>query len=317
MGQITQEQIYAALGVEAPAAENVQEPGEPEVQTDPAAADAGQAAAETPGEQVREDAPADAVEEGADTGAQAPADKPAQSQQERRENAARRRRAEQQAAIDAALAEQKKQFEARLAGIFANAGIKNSVTGEAITSMEQFEAFQIQHAQQRLERDLKAGKLSREVIDQLIAEHPAVKQAAALVEQNRQAEQQRRESEARARADADLAEIRKLDPKIQSVSDLLQLDRAEQFSAYVRKGNTFLDAYRLTYFDRISENASRAAKEQALRSARSKDHLAPPASGRGTGAVSVSPQEMAIYRAFLPNASEADILAFHNKHSKK
>lgn len=310
MAGMTEAQIYAALGVEQPAAGNDQEVGEPEVQTDPGAADAGQAAAETadPEESSQEDTGAD-VEDGAE-GAPAQEDKQPQSQQERRDNAARRRREEQQRAIDAALAEQKKQFDSQIADLFAKAGIKNTVTGEPITSMEQFDAYKSQHTQQRLERELKAGKPSKETIDQLIEERVAS-------EVSRQAEQQRREAEARARADADLAEIRKLDPRIQDVGDLLKLDRAEQFSAYVKRGNSFLDAYRLTYFDRISENAAKAAREQTLRSARSKDHLAGAAPGRGAGAVSVSQQEMAYCRAFLPNASDAEIQAFYNKHSKK
>ena len=309
MAGMTEAEIYAALGVEAPAAGNDQAGGEPEVQTDPAAAEAGQAAEETPREEP-EDATAGEEDGGAD-GAQVPEDKPQQSQQERRENAARRRREEQQRAIDAALAEQKKQFDSQIADLFAKAGIKNTVTGEPITSMEQFDAYRSQHAQQKLERELKAGKPSKETIEQVIDERVANEVA-------RQVEQQRREAEARARADADLAEIRKLDPKIQSAADLLHMDRAEQFADYVKRLNcSFLEAYRLTYFDRITENASRAAREQTARSIRSKDHLTGTVPGRGTGAVDVSPQEMAYYRAFLPNASDAEIQAFHNKHSKK
>lgn len=313
MAELNEAKIYEALGLEVPTAGNDQAVDAPEVQTDPSAADAGQAAPEGAEQDPPQEDAGAAPEDGAD-GPEEPEAKPQQTQQERRENAARRRKAEQQAAIDAALAAQKQQFDAQLQEFFAKAGLKNTVTGETITSMEQFNDWQSQHVQQRLERELKAGKPSKETLDQLIAEHPAVKQAAALVEQNRQAEQQRREAEARARADADIAEIRKLDPSIQGIGDLLKLDRAEQFSAYVKKGNSFLDAYRLTYFDRISESAARTAREQTLRSARSKNHLAGTAPGRGTGAVSVSPQEMALYRAFLPNASDAEIQAFHNKY---
>lgn len=317
MDGLTEEKIYEAFGLDKPTAGNDQAGGAPEVRTDPAAADAGQAAAETVEPEAAGQVGTGEPGEGGAEGTEVTETKPQQSQQERRENAARRRKAEQQAAIDAALAAQKQQFDDQMQTFFAQAGLKNSVTGEVITSMEDFAAWQAQHQEQKLQRDLKAGKLTRETLDQLIGEHPAIKQAQALVQQTQAAEQQRREAEARARADADIAEIRKLDPGIQGVGDLLKMDRADQFSAYVKRGNSFLDAYRLTYFDKIAENAAKTAREQALRSVRSKDHLSGPVAGRGPGAVSVSAQEMAYYRAFLPNASDAEIQAFHNKHTKK
>ena len=57
--------------------------------------------------------------------------------------------------------------------------------------------------------------------------------------------------------------------------------------------------------------------QQALNNARGKDHLRSTGNAQGSGALSVPAEEMAMFRLFNPNATEAEIQKFYNKHHKR
>lgn len=116
--------------------------------------------------------------------------------------------------------------------------------------------------------------------------------------------------------DAELAEIHKLDPAINTVEDLLSMPDAKAFYDLVRKGNSFLDAYRLANFDRLQAARAEAARQQAMNNARGKDHLTGTGTPQGTGAATVPPDEMQAFKLFNPTATEAEITAWYNKHKK-
>lgn len=336
MAGFEESDLYAAFGLEQPAGGNepgAAEPGAQEGQaqgTEPGTGGvqepeqdlAGHEPPAEPGEgEVRGgsgdagDVSGAAPAEGGQAGAPAQ-----QTKEQRAENAARRRREEQQAAIDAAVKKAVEDERARTKGqmeaFFAKAGMKNTVTGKPITTLEEFDAWQADYEAARLQKDLKAGKLTPEALRSAVEQTPAIQALKKQQEQQAAADEQRRQAEAKARVDAELAEIHKMDPTISTVEDLLSMPSAKAFYDLVRKGNSFLDAYRLANFDRLQTARAEAARQQAMNNARGKDHLTGTGTPQGTGAATVPADEMRAFKLFNPTATEAEITAWYNKHKK-
>lgn len=333
MAEMTEQRIFEAFGL----GENVQEPAAPapEDTTAPTtretpaggkaqepAAPAGEGA---DNQENQEPAQADEEsQEGAQAGQDgqetpaAQAEEPGvQTEQQRRDHAAQRRREEQQAAVDAAvqkaLQEERNRSKAELDAFFAAAGLKNTITGEAITNMEQFRAWREAFDAARLQKDLKAGKLTPEALEAAIAKNPTMKAAEEIVRRDQEAQRRQEMAAAQTRVEAELKEIQKLDPSIRELKDLLSMPTSKEFYALVKKGNSFLDAFRLANYDRLTAQAAEAAKQQAQNLARSKEHLTT-TPAKGAGAASVPAEDLAMFRQFNPGATEAEIQAYYNKY---
>lgn len=307
-------EIFEALGVEPEAWD---QGGNEQEDSAPAAQEEGRDSSEPP--ENAGDQPEDKPNEN-------PEDQPeseAQSEEERRENAARRR-LEQQEAVDKAVREAEERlresFRQEREKFYQSAGLKNSFTGEAITSDEQFRAWKSAFDRQRIEEDLGQGKLTPEAIDQAVSNSPAM---VRLNEINEKMEAERREAEARQKREAEeafqakvaeeIAEIHKMNPSVNGVEDLLKLPNADKFREYVRRGNTFLDAYYLANREEVQRRSAANALRQAQAQAKSKAHLPTAPTPRGAGAESVPKEDMALFRLFNPDATEDEIQAYYNK----
>lgn len=220
------------------------------------------------------------------------------------------------AAVKMAVEDERARTKGQMEAFFAKAGMKNTVTGKPITTLEEFDAWQADYEAARLQKDLKAGKLTPEALRSAVEQTPAIQALKKQQEQRAAEDEQRRQAEAKARVDAELAEIHKLDPAINTVEDLLSMPDAKAFYDLVRKGNSFLDAYRLANFDRLQAARAEAARQQAMNNARGKDHLTGTGTPQGTGAATVPPDEMQAFKLFNPTATEAEITAWYNKHKK-
>lgn len=244
-----------------------------------------------------------------------------QTPEERREHAARRRRQEQDRAIreavEAALAEQKKLDEQKWSDFFRRAKLKNTMTGEQINSFEEFGAWADAFEAEQMQRELQEGKLTPETLKRVIADNPTVRRAEELLRREENERRAREDAAAAKRIEAEIAEISKLDPSIRSTADLLNMPRAQEFYEYVRRGNSFLDAFYLVNRERLAAQAAEAAKQQTLSSVRSREHLTATGSGRGAGAQGVPADELAMFRLFNPDASEEDIQRFYNSENGK
>ena len=260
--------------------------------------------------------PAEMDEDQPGTEKKQPAAEP-QTEEQRRENAAQRRRQEQQEAIDKAVSEALEQERERTKGewsaFFAKARLKNSITGMPITTLDEFNEWFRAYDAAKLSDDLKEGRLTPEALDKAIADNPAVKRAEEIVRKEEESRRQQEEAAAKARIDAEIQEIHKLDPAINSMEDLLKMPNARQFYEYVKRGNSFLDAWYLTNREKMTQQTAEAAKQQAMNAARSKDHLKSTANARGAGAASVPAEEMRMFRLFNPDTTEAEIQAYYNK----
>lgn len=328
MAEFTEQQVYEALGLGAQA----QEPAEPAIQTpEPEGAQVQEPAA--PAEEVQEpaegtqteptavaDTPDDPEDDAAE-GTQA-AKQPLTPEQ-RRENAAKRRQQEQQAqraaidqAVQAAVRQEQDKHEGILKEFFAKAGLKNTITGEPITSMEQFDAWNQQFNEAKLQRDLKAGKLTPEGLATAIGNHPIVKQAQQLVSQDAAAKQAQQTAEAKAKIEGEIAEIHKLDESIGTLEDLMQAPYWPQLYAMTKRGYSIKDAHFLLNHDRLEQVKIEAAKQASLNNARGKDHMTATAAPRGVGSISVPAADLAMFRQFNPGATDAEIQAYYNKYKK-
>lgn len=328
MAEINEKQVFEALGLGA----QVQEPADPAADPPKAEgaqvqeiADPAEGGAQTvDGAQTEPTADAGTPEDPEDDAAAgAHTDKQPLTPEQRRENAARRReqeRARQQAAIDqavqAAVDQERTKHDTEMQAFFATAGLKNTVTGEPITSMEQFNAWKQQFADAKLRRDLQAGKLTPEALADAIGNHPTVKQAQQLVDQNTAAQQAQEAAAAKAKIDGEIAEIHKIDESIGSLEDLMKASYWPELYAMTKKGYSLKDGHFLLNYARLEQAKLEAARQQGMVNARGKDHMTASGTPQGGGAVSVPAADLAMFRQFNPNATDAEIQAYYNKYKK-
>lgn len=321
MAEITEKQIFEAFGL----GEEVQEPAEPATEEPRSEGEEAQEVAE-PAEEVQDPEGAqDQNQDDPETAEEAEPDsgKQPQTPEQRRANAARRRQQEQerqQAAIDqavqAAVKKEREAHEQAMSAFFSQAGLKNTITGEAITNMEQFEAWHKQFGDAKLQRDLKAGKLTPEALAAALDNHPVIQQAKQLLEGQAAARKAEEQAAAKAKIEAEIAEIHKLDESISSLEDLMKADYWPELYAKTKQGYSIKDAHYLLNSHRLEKARTDAAVQQALNNARGKDHMKGTNTPRGGGSVSVPASELAMFRQFNPGASDAEIQAYYNKYKK-
>lgn len=233
------------------------------------------------------------------------------SRAERAEQARLRRQREQdaavKAAVDKALAEERDRAAAQLKDVFAKAGMTDRYNGgKAITSMEEFNAWQAKAQAERLSRELKGGNLTPESFQAAVDNSPAVQAAKAAVERLEAREREQEQARSRAAFDAqvqsELAQIHKLDPSVNSLEDVLNLPTGTEFSRLVTENKlTFLQAFRLANADRMSQAQALAAAEGAARQGQSKGHLRSIVSPTNSVPVEVPRASVKIYRDLHPD----------------
>ena len=320
--ELTESQIYEGFGLEQPA-QQVEQSQEQPAEAEPQAQEETQVEnqAQHQDQPTHEEAN---QEQPAEDGLQAQEEAHSESQlqqstngemslEQRRENAARRRREETQAAINQALNQERERNDQAMKEFFAGAGLKNTLTGAPITSMEEYQNWKKEFDQAKLQQDLQSGKLTADTLAKAIAQNPTIKQAEILVNKARmQAETAEREA-MQAKIDAEIGQIHQMDPSINSVEDLLAMPNADHFRQLVKRGNSFLDAYKLANYDQLTQRAAAAARQQAQNLARSKSHLTA-GSQQGAGAATVPTGEMELFRMFNPQASDSAIQEYYNKY---
>lgn len=329
MAEFTEQQVYEALGLGAQGQEAA-EPAPAASEADPTGVQAQEPAdpaqEQQPTEGTRTEPPADADapdEPGDDAVAGTQEGKAPLTPEQRRANAAKRRemeQARQQAAIDqavqAAVKQEQDKQESAMKAFFEKAGLKNTITGEPITNMEQFDAWNQQFNDARLQRELKAGKLTPEGLAAAISNHPVVQQAQQLIASEAAARQAQQTATAKARIDGEIAEIHKLDASIGSLEDLMQTSYWPELYAMTKRGYSIKDAHFLLNHERLEQARVEAARQQGMNNARGKSHMTATTAPRGAGSVSVPAAELALFRQFNPGATDAEIQDYYNRYKK-
>ena len=193
-------------------------------------------------------------------------------------------------------------------------GLKNTITGEPITTKEEFDTWSKSFKQQKLESDLKAGKLTQESLNEAISENPVVKQAAEIVAAHEREQAAAKQEKMQRAIDEQIKKIHALEPDVNGVEDLLKLPESEAFYENVKRGMSFYDAYLISTRERREKALVEAARTQALTGQRGKDHLTGAAAARGAGGKIVTSEELARFRVFNPTATDEEIRAWIEKN---
>ena len=303
--------LYQTLGVEMP-------------QDQTGVQDQEVAAPEETGAQDQEVAEPDANDEGEElepeeeTEPETKPDKKPLSKEERAANAARRRQKEVDEKVNAALEKERAANKARWDKFFAQAQMKNQhQNGAVIDSLEKAEEWAEQDRLARLQQNLKKGNLTAEDLQTAMEQSPAFKE---LQQKQAAAEEKRREfdmAKFEQDTEAQMAEIRKLNPKIQSLTDIIRSPQGKTFAVLVENANMdYLSAYKMAFHDQLVEQAQKAATASEQLKRASKAHLQPP-STRGQGGVEVPKRIKELYRMGRPNMTDAEIEADYQKRAGK
>ncbi len=238
------------------------------------------------------------------------AEKQSQSRDERAKHAAARRKAEQQAAIKAAVAEAESASAREIEEILSLGGVKDPDTGKPIKTAEEYRAAKAKIASKRQNEIIKKSGLDREEVEEYISMLPEVREAREGAERA-----------ARAASEAQLAhdieEISKLDGSIKTKEDLVHHESFDKIYERVSKhGDSLVDAFKFVNADALAERRLNAAMAAERQKSLGKDHLVATAQ-RGGSSVEITRDEIDAYRAFMPDASDAEILRYHEKYKKR
>lgn len=247
------------------------------------------------------------------------AEKALQDKEKRARAAESRRQAQQRRAVEQAIAQERAAEDQRWKDFFATAGLKSPVDGKPITTREEYEAYQRAVEERRIRQNLQKGQLLPEDIEAIVRKAIAQTQDTAKA-QSRESEPERAAATGRTvtqeQVDAELAEIRRLDPDMVDLKTILESETGEAFQAAVNRGASFIEAFKLANFDRLQQRASaetaRRAEQAARNKARSKDHLQTSRTS-GSGAVPVPADVKEMYHYLMPDKSDAEILEHYNR----
>lgn len=241
-----------------------------------------------------------------------------QTPEENSRYAAARRKAEEErdAAVlkarEESAAETKKQIEETLGML----GLVNPYTKQPIRTVDDLTAYRTAQQQESKARVMKAAGMTEEQYQQFVADLPEVKAAREQQTAANDAAKKVMANEAKAKLDAQMAEITAIDPDIKTVDDLKKMEGYDRFYALVKKGNSLTDAYKLVNMDKIMAGNTAATRQAAINAANSKNHL-DRTTTRGAGAVTVPKDVAEMYRALNPGITEAEIQADYSKYKQR
>lgn len=292
------EDYYALLGVSPMEGENEQEAAEP------AASDTTAPDQET--EQLTDNGgnEQDAADPAQENAEEDRAGNGNQTAEERHQQAAARR-ARQQQEQEAQISDRiKAEYEGQISEILTAMGLTDpNNENKPVKTLEDFRSWQAGQRSAKLRRDLRSGNLSEESLQEAIMQMPQVR---ALAEKAAAAENAMRKQEYDQNVAIQMANIRRMNPDVGSVDDIIQLPCGPKFAEYVRKGLTFEEAYRLADAEGISQRARRAGIQQARNDAAGKSHMVS-MTRAGTPAGIVPADVRDNYRMLNPTMSDADI----------
>lgn len=147
-------------------------------------------------------------------------------------------------------------------------GYTNPETGQPITSARDY--FEAMEAQERMQAraQLQENNIDPRMIDNMIANSPAVRQAkAATAELN--------SYRASRMMDEDFKKVLALDPTKTSEDDILNDPAYLTVVNYIEThpGTRFDEAYKIVNFERLADSRGAAAKQAVVNQVKSKNHL--------------------------------------------
>ena len=185
--------------------------------------------------------------------------------------------------------------------------VVNPVTGKNIETMEDY--LQACEHQQRetLNQQLTEKGIDPNLIEQMVNNSPAIRQAQQILENNQRAEVQKQ-------LDEDIKAVTAMAPEIKSLEDLEKHASYASVLEYVNKGLRLPDAFKLANFDSISTRQTAAAKQAAINQARSKGHLETTTSvSVGSNLADIPDKEISTWREYFPGLSDEELKKKYNQ----
>lgn len=302
--------VYAVFGLTAPQQETAPEDSEG-VQEQEVADPADTGVQE---QEIADPAEPETVEPEQDKPDQEePVEKAPLTKEQKAEQARLRREQEKLQAAENARKEERKAMDARLKAFFEKAKIEDPINGGTIQTLEDGEKWLASMQAANIQRNLKQGKLTQEDLQAMIEASPTMQKAREVTE--------KAEAEAKAIAgeeftrkrEAELANIRKLDPTVQTLTDIIRQPTGRRFMELVEvNGLSYEDAFRLANHDRLQKQAAQVAAAGAKVSSGGKEHLTKTGM-RGSGSADVSREQAAAYRLFCPDMTDDQIQKDYGK----
>lgn len=183
---------------------------------------------------------------------------------------------------------------------------------EAYFKSKGFKSFADAQAHDGLQDDIKglgfSGKDIEPVVQKIVQNMPEMARAQEMMRKAEEKEQALAFSE-------ELSKISKLDPSIQDAEDLKKMEEYDSFfDLVVNRGYKLSDAFKLARYEKLVDNAAKAAGQKAINSVAGKNHFKN-VSGGTEDDVQVPKDVAEQYRAINPGVSMAEIRA-HYKKSK-
>ena len=191
-------------------------------------------------------------------------------------------------------------------------GYTNPETGQPITSARDY--FEAMEAQERMQAraQLQENNIDPRMIDNMIANSPAVRQAkAATAELN--------SYRASRMMDEDFKKVLALDPTKTSEDDILNDPAYLTVVNYIEThpGTRFDEAYKIVNFERLADSRGAAAKQAVVNQVKSKNHLS-----TGTSIdvqdsdEDIPPTMVEQYKELFPEKNMKELKALYNNTLK-
>lgn len=182
---------------------------------------------------------------------------------------------------------------------------KNPITGEPIRSQADY--FAALDAQEKLkaEKTLRESGVDPNLIQQMVDNSPAVRQANAYMQKVQADEVQRKIAE-------DVAEITKLDPSIDSLEKVPK--EVVEMCANI-KGLSLVQAYKIANFGKTSSTQAEAIRQRTVNQINGKSHMTP-MTGVATNdtEVEIPDGQKALWEEMFPNKTYAERRKLYNKN---
>ena len=187
--------------------------------------------------------------------------------------------------------------------------MKNPETGKPIrTANDYFDALE---AQERVNarQQMQEHGVNPELLAQLIANDPTIRQAKEVLRENNLLEGERE-------IDEQVRKISEIDPNLKSLDDIYKMDTFQTFDNYVRNhGLSLVEAFYLANKDSLSQKDVAATKQAAINAAKGKSHMTPVGGGAPSAdtEVDIPVEERSIWEAAYPDLSYKELKAKYNK----
>lgn len=187
-------------------------------------------------------------------------------------------------------------------------GHTHPITGKPITTLDEYEDALYQQERLAREAELQEKGIDPSFIEKVIEQSPLMRQAQAVIEQNKQIEAERQ-------LQSEFAEIQKLDPTIKTMNDIPNMDQIQNM---VSSGMTLLNAFKVANFDVLVERKAAGAKQNAINQMKGKSHMSGVDSlANDSSDIEIPEAELRSLREVFPEKSMADLKKLYNKTLSK